>query len=68
MTMPGRAFRSVAMCVLAWSVYCWPGPGSSEAIRLMAAWASVKILTRSGVVYLLEADLSALARAAHSAS
>ena len=53
---------------LAWSAYCWPGPGSSEVIRLMVAWASVKIVTRSDVVCLPEADSSALARAAHSAS
>jgi len=36
MVIPGRARRSVAMCFLAWSAYCWPGPGSSVAIRLMA--------------------------------
>ena len=64
----GLARSSAAMCFLGWSAYCWSGPGSSEAIRLMAAWASVKIVTRSGIVCLLEANSSALARAAHSAS
>ena len=55
-------------CFLTWSVCIWPGPGSSEAIRLIAAWASVKIVTLSGVVSPLEAVSSALARAARSAS
>jgi len=50
MMMPGLALRSAAMCFLAWSAYCWPGPGSSETIRLMAAWASMKIVTLSGMV------------------
>jgi len=39
MMMPGLALRSASMCFLAWSAYIWPGPGSSEAIRLMAACA-----------------------------
>jgi hypothetical protein len=46
----GRSLRSVAMCFLACIPYIWPGPGSSEAMRLMTAWASVKIVTLSGVV------------------
>ena len=45
MVIPGLAFRSAAMCFLACSAYCWPGPGSSVAMRLMAAWASEKIVT-----------------------
>jgi len=57
MMLPGLALRNVAMCYLAWSMNRWPGPGSSETIRLMAAWASVKIVIRSGVVGLREADL-----------
>jgi len=67
MMIPGLALRSRATCFPAWSAYRWPGPGSSEAIRLMAACASVKFVTRSGIVFLLEADSSARARAAHSA-
>jgi len=35
---------------LAWAAYNWPAPGSDEAMRLMAAWASVKFVTFSGVV------------------
>jgi len=50
MMTPGRARRSVAMCFLTWSAYCWPGPGSLDTIRLMAARASVKIVNRSGVI------------------
>ena len=42
--------------------------GSSEAVRLMAAWASLKIVLRSGIVGLREADSSVLARTVHSAS
>jgi len=56
------------MYFLAWSAYCWPGPGSSDAILLMTACASVKIVTRSGVMFLFEADSSVRARAVHSAS
>jgi len=37
MTIPGLDWRSVAMCFRAWRAYCCPGPGSSDAIRLMAA-------------------------------
>jgi len=66
MMIPGLARRSEAMSFLASSAYCWLGTGSSEAIRLMAAWASVEIVIRSGVVFLHKADSSALARAAHS--
>jgi len=68
MMIPGLAFLSVAMCLRAWRAYCCPGPGSSDAIRLMAACASVKIVTRSRDVFLLEAKSNARARAAHSAS
>jgi len=50
MVMSGPDRRRVAIYFRAWSAYFWSGPGSSEAIRLMAAWASVKIVTRSGVV------------------
>jgi len=45
MVMPGLALRSTAMCFRAWIAYCCPGPGSSDAMRLMAACASVKIVT-----------------------
>jgi len=53
MMIPGLALRSEATGFLAWIAYYWPGPGSSEAIRLMAACAWVKIVTRSGIVFLL---------------
>jgi len=66
MTISSRAFR--AMCFLAWSAYFWLGPGSSEAVRLMAAWASVMTVTRSGVRYLHKANSSAHLRAARSVS
>ena len=66
--IPGLAFHSVAMCFRAWRAYCCPGPGSSDAIHLMAACASVKIVTRSGAVFLLEAKSNDRARAAHSTS
>jgi len=59
---------NLAIFFLAWSAYFWLGPGSFVAIRLMAAWASVNIVTRYGVVCLLEADSSALAMAVRSAS
>jgi len=68
MVMSGPAFGSTAMRFLARSAYIWPRPGSSEAIHLMAAYVLVKIVTCSGVVCLLEAVSSALAKAAHSAS
>jgi len=68
MTMPGLALRSVAMCFRACTAFCCPGPGSSDAIRLMAACASVKFVTCSGVVFLLAADSNARARPAHFAS
>ena len=51
MTIPGLALRSVLMCLRAWRAYCCPGPGSSDAIRLIAACASVKMVTRSGVCF-----------------
>jgi len=51
-----------------WSAYIWPGSGSSDTIRLVAACASEKMVTRSGVVFLLDASSSARARAARSAS
>jgi len=68
MMIPGLALRSVAICFRAWRAYYCPGPGSSDAIRLMAACASVKIVIRCGVVFLLDAKSNARARAAHSAS
>jgi len=68
MTMPGLVLRSVAMCFRASRAYCRPGTGSSDAIRLMAACASEKMVTRSGVAFLCAASSSAWARAAHSAS
>ena len=62
MVMPGLALRSMAMCFRAWIAYCCPGPGSSDTIRLMAACASVKIVTRSGT-YPPDTDSSAPATA-----
>jgi len=50
--------RSTVICWLARIAYVWPGPGSSAATPLLAAWASVKIVTLS----------SALARSAHPTS
>ena len=67
MVMRGLALRSEAICFRAGRAYCCPGPGSSDAICLMAACASVKIVTRSGVVFLLEADSNARANLAHRA-
>jgi hypothetical protein len=64
MMIPGLALRSAAMCFQVWIAYIWPGPDSSEAMRLMADWASVKMVTFSGVVCRLAAVSSALARAA----
>jgi len=55
MAMSGLAFRSAAIRFLAWIAYIWLGPGSSEAIRLMPAWASVKIVILSGVICRLAA-------------
>jgi hypothetical protein len=52
--------RCSAMCLLAWMACNCPGRGSSEAIRLLAAWASVKTVTRSCIVYRLAAISSAL--------
>jgi hypothetical protein len=63
--MPGLALLSAAMWL---ARVIWLGLGSSEAMRLIATWASVKIVTRSGAVCHLVAVSSALARAAHSAS
>ena len=40
--------RDVLPCL----AYCCPGPGSSDVIRLMAACASEKMVTSSGVVFL----------------
>jgi len=48
MTIPGLTLRSMAMCFRAWRAHCCPGPGLSDAIRLMAACASEKRVTRSG--------------------
>ena len=68
MMMSGLACRSKAICLLALRAYYWSGPGSSEVIFLMVAWVLVKIVTRSNIVCLLEADYSALARAVRSSS
>ena len=46
------------MCFLASSAYFFPGPGSSDAIRLIATCASVKMVIRSRIVFLLDADSS----------
>jgi len=62
---PGTPQDSDALPGLERVLLAWAMP--SEAIHLMAAWASVKIVIRSGVVCLREADSSALARAAQSA-
>ena len=59
---------STAMCSAAWNAYFWQGPGSSEAIRPMTTCASEKIVTRSGIVCLLDVVSNALVRAGHSAS
>jgi len=59
MILPGLALRREAMCFCDWRAYFCPRPGSSDAIRLMAACASVKLVTRFGVVFLREKDSSA---------
>jgi len=64
----GSGLRSALIWFRAWIAYCCQGPGSSDAIRLIAACASVKMVTRSEIVFLLDADSSARARAAGSAS
>jgi len=64
--MSSLALRSIAVYFMAWIVCIWPGPGSLEAMRLMAAWTSVKVVILSDVVCRLAAVSSALARAAHS--
>jgi hypothetical protein len=64
--MSGRVLRSAAMCFRARIAYFWPGPGSSDAIRLMAAWASVKMVTLAGTVCRFAAVSRARANAAHS--
>jgi len=66
--MPGLALRSIVMCFHAWRVYCWLVPGSSDAIHLIAGYISVKIVTYSGVMFLLDTSSSAWMRVAHSAS
>jgi len=38
------------MCFLASEACTWPGPGSSEVIRRISAWASVEIVTPSECV------------------
>ena len=63
--LPDPDFRSVATSFLSWNGYCWLAQRSSEIIRLIAAWASVKIVTYSGTVG-PDADSSALATAASS--
>jgi len=55
MVMPGLARRSAAISLRTWMAYFFPGPGSSDAIRLMAACASEKVVPRSRVVFLCEA-------------
>ena len=42
--------------------------GFSDTIRLIASWASVRMLTRSGTIWHLGASSRAVASAAHSAS
>jgi hypothetical protein len=39
--VPGMAVHNGAMGFLAWIASIWLGPGYSEAMRLIAAWASV---------------------------
>jgi len=68
MEMTGLTLRSAVKCFRAWMTYCCPGPGPSDAIRRMAACASEKMVTRSGIVFLSDATCSARAKAAHSAS
>ena len=68
MVMSGFARRSAAICFRTWMAYCCPGPGSSDAICLIAACASEKMVTSSGVAFLCATGSSACARAAHSAS
>jgi len=46
-TMPGLALRNLVMCFRAWRAYSSPGPGSSNAIRRVAACTSEKIVTCS---------------------
>ena len=52
MVMPGLARRRAAMCCRARMANFCPRPGSSDAIRRMAACVSEKIVTCSGVVFL----------------
>jgi hypothetical protein len=49
--MPAWAHRKAAMFFRAWIAHISPGPGSSDAIRLMATCASVKMATLSGIVW-----------------
>ena len=54
------------MCFQPMIAYFWPGPGSSEVILQMAAWASVKMVTVPSAWFLDAATRRALAIAAHS--
>jgi len=65
-SMPSPALHSAATGPLAQITCIWLGAGSSGAMRLKAAWASVKIVTLSGVVCRLATIYSTLVRA-HSA-
>jgi hypothetical protein len=74
--MPVLALRSATMYFLAWTANIWPGPGSSEDVRWIAAYASVKIVTLSGscgslffLIYsLIACDLSRSRRCTHTGS
>jgi hypothetical protein len=68
MVMPGRALRSDGIYFRAGIAYMRPGLGSSDAIRLMATWASVTMVTIHGADCRLAAVSRDLASAARSAS
>ena len=50
------------MCLLASMAYFCPGPGSSEAILLMAAWQSVKMVTKPRAWFLDAAEMEVVVR------
>jgi len=68
MVMAGSACHSAAMCFLASNAYFCPGSGSSYAILLIAACASVKMVTCFDDGVLFATVSSARASATHSAS
>lgn len=43
MLMTGLALGSDALCSFAWSAYIWPGPGSTEAMRLSRGKRQISI-------------------------